>query len=89
MNNRVTVIFVILLALTSLASGQLWRLGKILLTGQATSLDIVLVILSGVVFAGGLLGLGRILRRIEPLSDETQGETDRSANSMINPNRNG
>ncbi|MCG3209706.1 MAG: hypothetical protein FOGNACKC_03333 [Anaerolineae bacterium] len=76
MNNRVTVTFVILLALTSLASGQLWLRGKVLITGQAALLDIALIILSVVVLSGGLLGLGRILYRIEPLSQESEEKTD-------------
>ena len=76
MNNRVTVTFVILLALTSLASGQLWLRGKVLITGQATLLDIAIVILSAAMLSGGLLGLGRILYRIEPLSQESEEKTD-------------
>ena len=76
MNNRVTVTFVILLALTSLASGQLWLRGKVLITGQATLLDIAIVILSVAMLSGGLLGLGSILYRIEPLSQESEEKTD-------------
>lgn len=76
MNNRVTVTFVILLALTSLASGQLWLRGQVLITGQTTLSDIALIILSAAVLSGGLLGLGRILYRIEPSSQESGKETD-------------
>lgn len=76
MNNRVTVTFVILLALTSLASGQLWLRGQVLITGRATLSDIALIILSAAVLSGGLLGLGRILYRIEPSSQESGKETD-------------
>jgi hypothetical protein len=64
--NKTTVTFTILLALTALASGQLWLRGQALITNKGTTLDVTLVILSIIVFALGLLGLGRILYLTTP-----------------------
>ncbi len=64
--NKVTGIFVVLLGLATLASGQLWLRGKALTSGRGTGLDAGLAILSAAGLALALLALGRILYRTAP-----------------------
>lgn len=64
---EVTGIFLMLLGLATLASGQLWMRSKALGTGQGTLLDVALAILSALLLLAALLGLGRILYRAAPI----------------------
>lgn len=61
--NRVTAVFLVLLGLATLASGQLWMRARVLTAGQGSFLDAALAILSAALLMPALLGLGRILYR--------------------------
>ena len=63
---RVTVTFLILLGLATLASGQLWMLGKAISAGHGTLLDNVLALLSALLLLVALPAMGRILYRTAP-----------------------
>lgn len=74
--NRVTLTFIVLLSLTTLASGQLWLRGKALVESQGTLLDVTLIILSAGVLLVGLLGLGRMVYRTAPAPTKSLEDKD-------------
>lgn len=81
--DRITATFLGLLALATLASGQLWLRGKTLGMGQGTFLDATVTVLSAGVLVLALVGLGRILSRTAPVAatadlDRRQEEKDAS-----------
>lgn len=59
--NRLSVTFIALLTLTTLASGQLWRQGSELVKNQGDVWDMALIILPALVLIAGLLVLGRMM----------------------------
>ncbi len=61
--NRVTLTFLVLLGLATLALGQLWMRSEALMAGQGTVVDMTLATLSATLLIFMLLGLGRILYR--------------------------
>ena len=59
--NRITGTFLVLLALATFASGQLWMQGRPLAADPMTALNGVIVVVNTVLLLVTLLGLGRIL----------------------------
>jgi len=58
---RIIITFIFLLALTTLAAGQLWLSGSALLDAQITLWNIALASLSAVTLSTGALFLGRMV----------------------------
>lgn len=59
--NRVTSIFLGLLALATFASGQVWMQSRILASGPVTILNIAVITGSGLLLLASLIALGRML----------------------------
>jgi len=59
--NRIIMTFIFLLAVTTLAAGQLWLSGSALLDSQITLWNIALAAFSAVALSTGVLFLGRMV----------------------------
>lgn len=70
--NRVTVIFLVLLALATLASGELWVGGRLLAAGDGAVVNGVRVGVSALVLTVTFVGLIRIVWRTMSPSDDTE-----------------
>lgn len=59
--NRLTVVFLALLGLTTLLLGQVWSRGETVLNGQGTPADTAVIVLSVVLFVPVVVVLGRMV----------------------------
>ncbi len=72
--NRVTMTFIFLLAITTLAAGELWTSGSALLDSQITLWNIALAIFSTVALSTGVLLLGRMVYSTVPIPNQSLEE---------------
>ena len=74
---RVIITFTVLLALTTLATGQLWLSGSALLNNQITLWNIALAASSTVILSVGVLFLGRMVYSTAAISNQSSEDTYR------------
>lgn len=65
--NRITATFLILLAVATFASGQLWMQSRLLASAPITGINLAVILGSATVLLISLTGLGRMLYRTAQL----------------------
>ncbi|MCA0453995.1 MAG: hypothetical protein LCI00_08480 [Chloroflexi bacterium] len=78
--NKLNAIFLILLALATLASGQLWAQIEAFLNGQGSLIGAALGTLSAILLTFALLALGRIVYRTSSVQKERTLQNQQEGN---------